>query len=63
LKAAEQDRSDVANARRRWQVWQRFLGPKHCVFLDGTGTAINMVRRYGRGPSGAPWSRPCRTGL
>jgi transposase len=52
LRAAEQDRSDVANERRRWRIWQRFMDPKHFVFLDETGTATNMARRYGRGPSG-----------
>jgi transposase len=52
VRAAEQDRPDVANQRRIWQVWQRFLDPSRFVFLDETGTATNMARRYGRSPCG-----------
>jgi transposase len=51
LRAAEQDRPDVAAKRRRWRVWQRFMDPARFVFLDETGTATNMTRRYGRCPS------------
>jgi transposase len=51
LRAAEQDRSDVAQERRRWRVWQRFMDPARFVFLDETGTATNMARRYGRSQS------------
>jgi transposase len=53
LRAAEQDRPDVASERRRWRSWQRFMDPARFVFLDETGTATNMARRYGRSPSGA----------
>jgi transposase len=53
LRAAEQDRPDVARERSRWRGWQRFMDPVHFVFLDETGTATNMARRYGRGPLGA----------
>jgi transposase len=52
LSAAEQDRPDVAGQRRRWRVWQRFMDPSRFVFIDETGTATNMARRYGRGPLG-----------
>jgi transposase len=52
LRAAEQDRPDVAQERRRWRVWQRFMDPARFVFLDETGTATNMARRYGRSRSG-----------
>ena len=51
MRAAEQDRPDVAAKRRRWRVWQRFMDPARFVFLDETGTATNMARRYGRSPS------------
>jgi transposase len=51
LKAAEQDRPDVAHKRRRWRGWQRFMDASRFVFLDETGTATNMARRYGRSPS------------
>ena len=30
-----------------WRVWQRFMDPECFVFLDETGAATNMVRRYG----------------
>jgi transposase len=52
LRAAEQDRPDVAAHRRRWRVWQRFMDPDAFVFLDETGAATNMVRRYGWAPRG-----------
>jgi transposase len=52
VRAAEQDRPDVAQKRRRWRAWQRFMDPVRFVFLDETGTATNMARRYGRSPCG-----------
>ena len=52
VRAAEQDRPDVAGKRRRWRGWQHFMDPAWFVFLDETGTATNMARRYGRSPSG-----------
>ncbi|MPR12644.1 IS630 family transposase [Microvirga tunisiensis] len=52
LRAAEQDRPDVAQQRQRFRVWQRFMDASHFVFLDETGTATNMTRRYGRAPRG-----------
>lgn len=51
MRAAEQDRPDVAAKRRRWRSWQRFMDASRFVFLDETGTATNMARRYGRSPS------------
>jgi hypothetical protein len=51
LRAAEQDHPDVAAKRRQWRGWQRFMDPARFVFLDETGTATNMTRRYGRSPS------------
>jgi transposase len=50
LRAAEQDRPDVAIHRSQWRVWQRFMDPERFVFLDETGAATNMIRRYGWGP-------------
>ncbi|WP_457094637.1 transposase, partial [Microvirga sp. P5_D2] len=61
LRAAEQDRADVARERKHWRVWQRFMDPARFVFLDETGASTNMVRRYGRCPRGkrlvdaTPW--------
>jgi len=48
LRAAEQDRPDVAAKRRRWRSWQPFMDPARFVFLDETATATNMAKRYGR---------------
>ena len=53
VRAAEQDRPDVAHKRRLWRAWRRFMDPARFVFLDETGTATNMARRYGRSPGGA----------
>jgi transposase len=52
VRAAEQDRPDVAGQRRLWRVGQRFMDPARFVFIGETGTATNMARRYGRGPLG-----------
>src|SRR5215218_5354819 len=52
LRAAEQDRPDVARHRRRWRVWQRYMDGERFVFLDETGANTNMVRRSGWGPKG-----------
>ncbi|WP_408906299.1 IS630 family transposase [Muricoccus nepalensis] len=52
LRAAEQDRPDVAAHRHHWRVWQRYMDPERFVFLDETGAATNMIRRYGWGPRG-----------
>jgi transposase len=52
VRAAEQDRADVADHRRRWRVWQRFMDPAAFVFLDETGATTNMIRRYGWAPKG-----------
>ena len=51
MRAAEQDRPDVAGKRRLWRSWQGFMDPARFVFLDETATATDMARRYGRSPS------------
>jgi transposase len=50
--AAEQDRPDVAEARRHWP--EKFAGvdPKNLVFLDETGTNTAMQRTHGYAPQG-----------
>src|SRR5262249_55517799 len=50
--AAEQDRPDVAEARRAFIRRQPALDPSHLVFIDETWAATNMVRRYGRAARG-----------
>ena len=50
--ASEQERPDVAAARQEWQAGQAELNLKRLVFIDETGAATNMARRYGRCPRG-----------
>jgi len=42
----------VAEHRRLWRVWRRFMDPAAFVFLDETSASTNMVRRYGWSPRG-----------
>jgi transposase len=48
LHATEQDRPDVAQARRVFIRRQPALDPKRLVFIDETWATTNMTRRYGR---------------
>jgi transposase len=52
LKAAEQDRPDVAEARTRWTLWQAGLDPDRLVFIDETWAKTNMTRPRGRSLQG-----------
>jgi len=52
LRAAEQDRPDVADRRHRWRVWQRYMDAARFVFLDETGLTTKMTRLYGRSRRG-----------
>src|SRR5665647_3757080 len=52
LRAAEQDRPDVAAARTAWAENQPKLDPERLVFIDETGTSTNMARLRGRAPRG-----------
>ena len=42
----------MAEHRRMWRVWQRYMDPERFVFIDETGAATNMMRRYGWAPRG-----------
>jgi transposase len=53
LRAAEQERKDVARARRKWIREQGLLDTTKLVFIDETSVNTNMVRLYGRCPCGA----------
>jgi transposase len=52
LHASEQERADVARARRRWIREQGLLDSTHLVFIDETSVNTNMTRAYGRGLEG-----------
>ena len=46
LRAAEQDRPDVARHRHRWRVWQRYMDGERFIFVDGE--ARSRERRHHR---------------
>jgi len=48
LRAAEQQRPDVAEARAAWLEEQKRLDPGRLVFIDETWASTNMTPRYGR---------------
>jgi transposase len=48
LRAAEQHRPDIAEARRRFHELRRKLDPTRLVFLDETWTKTNLTRLRGR---------------
>lgn len=52
MRAAEQDRADIAEARRQFHELQPKLDPARLVFLDETWTKTNMTRLRGRAPRG-----------
>jgi transposase len=52
LRAAEQDRPDVAARRTLWKAAQPFIDPHSLVFLDETGVNTKMARLYGWAPVG-----------
>jgi len=45
-------RPDVAARRRQWRKVQPRLASRRLIFIDETGAATNMTRRYGWGPCG-----------
>jgi transposase len=48
LRATEQQRPDVARARRKWMREQFMLSSARLIFIDETATSTNMVRLRGR---------------
>jgi transposase len=58
LRAAEQDRPDIAAARAEWRAGQPDLNPERLVFIDETWAKTNMVRLYGRSPRGQRLAAP-----
>lgn len=52
LRAAEQDRPDITEAREARAELQRKLDPAKLIFLDETWATTNMARTLGRAPRG-----------
>jgi hypothetical protein len=52
IRAAEQDRPDVAQRRIAWHSWSKTADPARLIFIDETWTKTNMVRLRGRAPRG-----------
>jgi transposase len=52
LRAAEQERPDVAFKRERWRRYQGRIDPARLVFVDETWAKTNMTRTHGRAPLG-----------
>lgn len=52
MKAAEQDRPDVAERRALWVVHQAGLDAGKLVFLDECGVKTNLTRTHGRALEG-----------
>jgi len=52
LKASEQGRADIIQARLEWVEFQRRIDPNCLVFLDESGARTNMTRLYGRSVEG-----------
>lgn len=48
LRAAEQDRPDIALRRAQWRISQAGLDPQRLVFIDETWAKTNMTRPRGR---------------
>ena len=51
-RAEEQDRPDVAERRSAWRGEQGQMSLTRLIFVDETGAATNMARRYGRSARG-----------
>ena len=52
LRAAEQDREDVARARAGWRAELAGIDPRRLVFLDESGIDTRLTRAHGRAPRG-----------
>jgi transposase len=52
LRAAEQDRPDVARRRAHWRRLQGKVNAQRIIFIDETWAKTNMTRLHGRCPVG-----------
>lgn len=48
MRAQEQDREEIAQARAHWENYQKKIPAARLVFIDETGTSTQMSRRDGR---------------
>lgn len=48
LRASEQEREDIVQARAEWAQFQNTVDPNRLIFLDESGVKTNMTRLYGR---------------
>jgi transposase len=61
LRAAEQGREDVVQARAAWRAELAGIDPRRLVFLDESGIDTRLTRTHGRAPRGrrvlgrVPW--------
>jgi transposase len=61
LRAAEQDRADIAEQRASWRADLAGVAPERLVFIDETGIDTRMTRAHGRAargrrvPGKVPW--------
>ena len=53
-RASEQSEERTQQARRTWRKKTRHVDAERLVFVDETGIATNMTRRYARAPAGVP---------
>ena len=51
LIACERSRPDIARERLNFMIARRFENPESLVFLDESGTEMNITGRYGRAPA------------
>ena len=63
LGKSEQNRADVARARRRWLRQQHLLDSTALVFLDETAITTNMVRTGHAARAAIDWSTTRRTDI
>ena len=52
LRASEQDRADVRQARKSWPYRLGRRNKRRIFYLDESGAQTNLTRRYGRSPRG-----------
>lgn len=52
LRASEQDRDDVKQARKSWPYRLGHRNKQRLFYLDESGAQTNMIRNYGRSPRG-----------